>query len=134
MPDSMACLDGPQPNQVNRSTQLCTCPIGPLWLEILNVVPLFFRLEEGQKLYPHAFKTERRIPVYDEDDQVYRLFTPTQFRGWVTKMLRARDARREVLLQIAEQHALPMPINEICRHELSRHSVNLRTGAVREYA
>ena len=68
MPDSMACLDGPQPNQVNRSTQLCTCPIGPLWLEILNVVPLFFRLEEGQKLYPHAFKTERRIPVYDEDE------------------------------------------------------------------
>lgn len=126
--------DSPQPVPINRSTELCTCPSGPLWLELLNVVPLFFRLEEGQKLYPLAFKTDRRIPIYHEETHVYKLFTPTQFRGWVIKLLRTRDERREELLLISEQQNLPMPINEIVQHELSRRKVNLKTGAVSERA
>jgi hypothetical protein len=116
--------------------ELCTCPTcdgrpGPLWLELLNVLPQNFRLAQAQACYPDVFEATGLIVIWKPSAARWGDITAQDFHELAIAGLRVRNRIRDALIDLIENNALeelPMTINAIAQIELSGGKVDLRPG------
>lgn len=128
------CLGALTPPGAGEQAQLelCTCPGGPLWGEILTVIPETYRLAAGQRYYPDRLHEYGDIPIFNPQTYQYETLPAAKFRHLAIVALRYRNKIRQDLIDAVIEDGLRLPctFNRIAQVELDGGSVNLKTGAI----